>query len=161
MPVLNLSIILSQFQSHWSLAFGVNPLHKLRTTDNFQPTHYCQCAGSFFFTSEDLGRMFDRFISCLHFFFFCLVEISSCTRIPLFLPGLVHRGSASWDNCGLNSLTSCVWACLLIGSLNMPEHNCIVSPLRLHWIKSACVFRCNLPPALLAEWQGSFYAQLQ
>ena len=27
----------------------------------------------------------------------------------------------------------------------------IVSQLRLHWVKSVCVFRCNLPPALLAE----------
>ena len=34
--------------------------------------------------------------------------------------------------------------------------NGIVSPLRLRWVKSVCVFRCNLPPALLAEWPGSF-----
>ena len=32
----------------------------------------------------------------------------------------------------------------------------IVSPLRFRWIKSVCVFRCNLPPALLAEYPGSF-----
>ena len=32
----------------------------------------------------------------------------------------------------------------------------IVSPLRLCWVKSVCVFRCNQPPALLAEWPGSF-----
>ena len=31
-----------------------------------------------------------------------------------------------------------------------------VSPLRLCWVKDVCVFRCNLPPALLAEWPGSF-----
>ena len=31
-----------------------------------------------------------------------------------------------------------------------------VSPLRLHWVKGLCIFRCNLPPALLAEWPGSF-----
>ena len=32
----------------------------------------------------------------------------------------------------------------------------IFSPLRLRWVKGVCVFRCNLPPALLAEWPGSF-----
>ena len=31
-----------------------------------------------------------------------------------------------------------------------------VSPLWLCWVKDVCVFRCNLPPALLAEWPGSF-----
>ena len=31
-----------------------------------------------------------------------------------------------------------------------------VSPLRSRWVKSVCVFRCNLPPALWAEWPGSF-----
>ena len=31
----------------------------------------------------------------------------------------------------------------------------IVSPLRLHWVKGVCMFRCNLPPALLAEQPGS------
>ena len=34
---------------------------------------------------------------CLHFFF--KVEISLCKLIPLFRPGWVHRGSASWDDC--------------------------------------------------------------
>ena len=32
----------------------------------------------------------------------------------------------------------------------------IVSPLRLCWVKDGCVFMCNLPPALLAEWPGHF-----
>ena len=32
----------------------------------------------------------------------------------------------------------------------------IVSPLRLRWVKDVWVFRFNLPPALLAEWPGSF-----
>ena len=30
----------------------------------------------------------------------------------------------------------------------------IVSPLWLHWVKGVCVFRCNLPSALFAEWSG-------
>ena len=32
----------------------------------------------------------------------------------------------------------------------------MVSPLRLRWVKGVCMIRCNLPPALLAEWPGSF-----
>ena len=41
------------------------------------------CGGSFFLTQEDLRRMFDdSFPACIFFFF--LVEISSCTFIPLF-----------------------------------------------------------------------------
>ena len=28
------------------------------------------------------------------------MEISSCKLIPLFTPGSVHSGSASWDDCG-------------------------------------------------------------
>ena len=30
------------------------------------------------------------------------------------------------------------------------------SPLWLRWAKGVCVFWCNLPPALLTEWQASF-----
>ena len=33
------------------------------------------------------------------FFFFFKVEMSLRTLIPLFTPGLVHSGSASWDDC--------------------------------------------------------------
>ena len=34
------------------------------------------------------------------FFFSFKVAISSCTLIPLFMPGSVHSGSVSWDDCG-------------------------------------------------------------
>ena len=52
--------------------------------------------GSFFFTSEDLGRMFDN--SFPAFTLFLQVDISSHKLIPFFWPGSVHGGSASWDN---------------------------------------------------------------
>ena len=32
----------------------------------------------------------------------------------------------------------------------------IVSPIGLRWVKGICVFRCNLPPALIAERLGPF-----
>ena len=32
----------------------------------------------------------------------------------------------------------------------------IVSPLQLLWVKGVYMYRCNLPPALLAKWRGSF-----
>ena len=53
------------------------------------------------------------------------------------------------------SLTNCVWARFLIGPTLCLDSG-IVSPLWLHWVNGVCVFKCNLPPALLAEWLGSF-----
>ena len=32
----------------------------------------------------------------------------------------------------------------------------IISPPRILWVKVVCVFRCIMPPALLAEWPRSF-----
>ena len=53
------------------------------------------------------------------------------------------------------SLTSCVWARFLIGSHAMPgwRHG---HPTPTSLGMGVCVFRCNLPPALLAKWSGSF-----
>ena len=52
------------------------------------------------------------------------------------------------------SLTSCVWARFRIGSHPMPaqRHS---QPTPTSLVKGVNVFRCNLPPALLAEWPGS------
>ena len=49
---------------------------------------------------------------------------------------------------------SCVWARFLIDSHTMPGqwHS---QPTPTCWVKLVYVFRCNLLPALLAEWQGS------
>ena len=41
------------------------------------------------------------------FFFFCKVEISKRTLIPLFRPGSVHSGSASGDDCDRCSVKNC------------------------------------------------------
>ena len=52
-------------------------------------------------------------------------------------------------------LTSCV-------SVRFPDRfphcawTALDSPLRLRWVKGICVFRCNLPSALLAEWPEFF-----
>ena len=54
--------------------------------------------GGFFFACEDLGRMLDHLFPTCAFLCVC-VEISSCTLIPLFMPGSIHSGSASWDDC--------------------------------------------------------------
>ena len=52
------------------------------------------------FVFEDLGRMFNNsFPTWAFFFFFFKVGISSRALIPLFRPGSVHSGSASWDDC--------------------------------------------------------------
>ena len=55
-----------------------------------------------FLACENFGRMSDHsFSACAFFFsfFFCEVEISSRTPIPLFMPGSVHSGSASCGDC--------------------------------------------------------------
>ena len=58
---------------------------------------------------ENFGRMFHHsFLACAVF----KMEISARTLIPLFMPGSVHSGSASRNDCGRVfqcSLTSCVW----------------------------------------------------
>ena len=90
-----------------------------------------------------------------HLCFFFKVEISSCKLIPLFWPGSVHSGLASWDDCNW------VFPDELHVSL-FPDRfpHCldsdIVSPIQLWWVNGVCMLRCNLPPALLAEWPGSF-----
>ena len=61
--------------------------------------------------------------------FFLKVEISSRTLIPVFMPGSVH--SDSFPTLSLDSG--------------------IIRPLRLRCVKGVCMFRCNPPPALLAE----------
>ena len=71
------------------------------------------------------------------------------------MPGSIYSGSASWDDCGrMFSDKSCV-SCFRIGSHTMSGqwHS---QPTLTLLIKGVCVFRCNLPPALLAEWPGSF-----
>ena len=69
------------------------------------------CGRGFFLASKNSEKLFNHsFPTCgFFFFFFFKVEISSCTLVPLFRPGSVHSGSASWDDCGwVFSLTSCI-----------------------------------------------------
>ena len=94
------------------------------------------------------GKIFDVSIpACTLFFLFFKVEISSNTPIPLFTPGTVHCGRVFPDE-----LHVCLFP-LEVPTLCLEN---IVSPLQLGWVKGACVFRCNLTPAFLAEWPGSF-----
>ena len=72
------------------------------------------------------------------------MEISSLIHIQLFRPESVHSGSA----------------CELVSSYSQVPTLCldsgIVSPLWFCWFKGVCMFKHNLPPALLAKWPGSF-----
>ena len=111
-------------------------------------------SGGFFLVCEDFGRIINHsFPTCTLKKFSLKVEINLCKLIPLFRPGSAHSGSASWADCDQVFLMSCVWA-------RFPDTLCqdrgTVSPLRLCWVKGVWMFRCNLPPALLAEWPGSF-----
>ena len=117
---------------------------------NYQPSHifshtFGSDGGGCFHACEHFGRMIENlFPACAFFFFFFSVESSSGTLIPLFRPGSVHSGLASCDDCGrvINRFLIVPTLCLDSG---------IVSPIRLRWVNGACVFGCNLSPALFKE----------
>ena len=87
---------------------------------------------------------------------FFKVEISWRTLNPLFRPGSVHSGLASWCDCDRvlpdelrvssfsNRFPHCTW------TEAQTAHSDFVGS------RGVCVFRCNHPPALLAEWPESF-----
>ena len=108
-----------------------------------------------FLACEDFWENVRQFIPRLRFFFlfFFKVEISSCTLISLFRPGLVHSDSASWDDCG-RIFPKELHLSPFPGPLCLDSG--IASPLRLRWVKDECAFNCKLPRALLAEWLVSF-----
>ena len=85
-----------------------------------------------------------------------IVEISARVSVPLFRPESVHSGSASWDDCERAFPDDFAFELVfLIGSYSMPGQCSQPLWVWLRCIKRVCVFRYNLPPALLAEWPGS------
>ena len=102
---------------------------------------------------EDFGTIFDNSFPACAFYF--SVEISSRTLIPLFKPGSVQSGSASWNDCG-RVFPDELHVNSFLDSFPHYAWSGIVSPLWLRRASDVCMFRCNLPPALLAEWPGSF-----
>ena len=101
-----------------------------------------------------LGKFDDSFPAFSFVYFFFKVEISSRTQIPLFFfrPGSVYSGLASWNDFGRVFLDE-----LRVSSFpdRFPHYAwtaCQPTPTSL---SQGCmrvqVFRCNLPPALLAE----------
>ena len=101
--------------------------------------------------------MFDNsFPACAFFFFFFQVEISLRILIPLLTPVLVHSGSASWDDCDRVFADELRVSSFPDRVPTLGMDSSMVSPLRLRWVEGVCVFRCNLPPALFADWPGSF-----
>ena len=114
------------------------------------------CGSGLFLVSEDLERRLDHLIpACAFFLFFLNVEISSATLIPLPRPESVHSDSPSWDDCG-QMFPDKLQVSLFPNWFPHYAWTTAVSPHRLCWVKGVCMFRCNLPPALLAEWPGSF-----
>ena len=115
---------------------------------------YCLLGGGFFLTSENSeGRFKDSFparTSCFLTLFFFKVEISSHTPIPLYGPGSIHSGSASWDDCE-QVFPDDLHVSPFSGQASTLCLNSIISPLRHHWVKRFCMLRCYLTPALLAE----------
>ena len=87
---------------------------------------------------------------------FFKVEISSHTLIPLFRPGSAHSGSASRDDCD-RAFPDELHVSLFPD--RFPHYVCTAAwaaNFNLIGSKVYAHFRCNLPPALLAEWPESF-----
>ena len=59
----------------------------------------------------------------------------------------------TWATVAECSLTSCVWA-RFPPTLGLCRDS-MVRPIRLRCVEGVYMFRCNLPPALLAKWPGS------
>ena len=89
------------------------------------------------------------------FLFFFKVEISSHASIPLFVPGSVHLGSASWDDCGQmypeELHVSCFWQVPTL----CPDSG-IVSSLRPCWVKGTYIRVCLVVTCYLHFWQNDW-----
>ena len=94
--------------------------------------------------------MFSHLFPVCTFFSFLEVEVSLCTLYARISPQWLSKLRQLWPN-----VPSQVMCKLISKKVPTP---CLdsgtVSPLRLCWVKSVCVFRCDLP--LLSEWPGSF-----
>ena len=79
-----------------------------------------QRRGGFFLACNNFLKNVGPFIPCLPLFFFFLVEISSHTLIPLFMPGSVKLAQQAEMTVAECSPTVCMWAHFQIGSHTMP-----------------------------------------
>ena len=109
------------------------------------------CVHGFLQACEDYGALL-----LLLFFFFGKWR-SACMRL---LQPFRTRISSYWLSKLRQLWTNIPWrvACELLSL--MLCLNSIVSPMGLYWVKGVCMFCCNLPSALLAEW-GFFQALLR
>ena len=90
-------------------------------------------------------------------FCFCCFQVEIGSRIPIPFFWQDQSTVAQWAQMIVaeSSLINCVWT--VSGEVpTLCLDSDIVSPLWLCEVKGVCIFRCNLPPALLAEWPGSF-----
>ena len=110
--------------------------------------------------STDYSRPLPSFLFFFFFFFFKKISLkqswlpafSSRAPVPLFRSGSVNNhSSASWDHCGQVFPDE-----LRVSSFSTLCLDIIVNPLRNRWVRDVYVLKWNLPPALLAEWPGSF-----
>ena len=88
------------------------------------------------------------------FFFFSRSGVSSRSPVPLLGQDestVAKRAETTVAEC---SLAGCAWARFPDSSHCMPRQHSQPDPTSL--VKNVCVFRCNLPPALLEEWPTSF-----
>ena len=122
----------------------------------------------FFRAFEDFGgRFYDSYLACAFLFFFFFFGGGG---VPQRRSARAHYYSGEdqstvASHSELRRLAECFLTKLHVSSFSwkVPTSclHSVISLLWLRWVKSVCVFRCNIPPALLAEWPGSFCTPLR
>ena len=124
----------------WSLSLWVVWGSKAQM-NNGKSYIYHFCGGGFSLAYKDFGRMFDySFPACAFLFFLLLLSfLSSCTLIPLFLPGSVNSGSASWDDLLVLRCLSNIHPNVKV--FNKPRH--LTNPKHLNVCFHTLAFSCS------------------
>ena len=126
--------------------------HETRTDTGWQNDFLCvmkQLLLAISWCARILGECLT--IYSLRAFFFFLMEISSCTLMPLFRPGSFHSGSASRDDCNRVFPDELRVSSVPDSFPTLCLDSVIVSPLRLRWVK---VYACLGITCRLHFWQN-------
>ena len=77
-----------------------SPFSRLMHSTKFYTVMVVVVEVAFFLACKDFGRTFNPSFPICGVWLLFFMEISSRTQIPFFMPGSVHSGSMSWDDCG-------------------------------------------------------------